>query len=388
MKKILKIIGILFIAILSLGILVLGGFIIYQKYLGKSIEVSTIFSNIVSIDKYQEEENKSEIVENRKENSNENNQIEENEKINKIRTIKISAVGDCTLGWDTRYIPKTRFDAYFDEDKKNYDYYFAKVKDEFYDDDLTIVNLEGTFTSYTKKVPKEFNFSAPEEYKNILPAGNVDVVSFANNHSYDYGKIGYNDTLKALDSINMPYYSFDKYLVKEVNGIKIGFFALSDIDCKNYDDIDDAIAYLNNEKCDLIIASMHWGVEGNYKQGNHQIKMGHYLIDNGVDLVLGSHPHRLQGIEKYKERYIVYSMGNFCFGGHPNPEDKDSVIFQQTFTIKEDKIENDDNIKIIPASVSGVKTTNNYQPIMLEGKEKTRVLNKILRFSTGFKYNK
>ena len=111
------------------------------------------------------------------------------------------------------------------------------------------------------------------------------------------------------------------------------------------------------------------------------------LLDNGVDLVLGSHPHRLQGIEKYKGRYIVYSMANFCFGGNPNPEDKDSMIFQQTFLIKDGEIQDNDDIKILPASVSGVKNTNNYQPIVLEGKEKTRVLNKILRYSSGFEYN-
>ena len=99
-------------------------------------------------------------------------------------------------------------------------------------------------------------------------------MSFANNHSYDYGEIGYTDTLKTLESINMPYYSFDKYLVKEVNGIKIGFFALSDIACKDYEDIDKALDFLKKEKCELIIASMHWGVEGSYKQGTHQIKMG------------------------------------------------------------------------------------------------------------------
>ncbi len=385
MKKVLKISGIIFISFTISALIIFSTLYIYKnasnskEVVGEISETSkNDFLNIEERFQFTEFINSVKTT---------INQIIE-EKEQKSKTIKISAVGDCTIGWDTNYIPEMRFDAYLDKDKKNYGYYFEKVKDIFSEDDLTIINLEGTFTSYTKKVPKEFNFSAPEEYKNVLKEGNVDAVSFANNHSYDYGKIGYDDTLKALESANMPYYSFDKYLVKEINGIKIGFFALSDISCKNYDDIDKALEYLKKENCELIIASMHWGVEGNYKQGTHQTKMGHYLIDNGVDLVLGSHPHRLQGIEKYKGRYIVYSMANFCFGGNPNPEDKDSMIFQQTFLIKDGQIQDNDDIKIIPASVSGVKDKNNYQPIVLEGKEKTRVLNKILRYSSGFEYNK
>ena len=88
--------------------------------------------------------------------------------------------------------------------------------------------------------------------------------------------------------------------------------------------------------------------------------MAHYLVDQGVDLVLGSHPHVLQGIEKYKGKYILYSMGNFCFGGNTDPEDKDSMIFQQTFTFVNHELQPDDNISIIPVSVSGVSYCNNY----------------------------
>lgn len=311
----------------------------------------------------------------------------EEEQIQNIKkSVKISAVGDCTIGWDPRYEYSTRYDKYLDDNNGDYSYYFAKVKDVFTDDDLTIVNLEGVFTNSKNLVPKEFNLSSPPEYKAVLPAGDIDIVSFANNHTHDYGEEGYNDTINALNSINMPYYSYDTYLVKEVNGIKIGFFALSDIDCKNYSDIDDALEYLKKQNCELIIASMHWGIEGDYKQCTAQVDMGHYLIDNGVDLVLGSHPHRIQGIEKYNNRFIVYSLSNFTFGANQNPNDKDTLIYQQTFTFDNGELVLDDNINIIPASQSGVKYTNNYQPIVLDGAEKERVLNKILKYSSGFEY--
>ena len=131
---------------------------------------------------------------------------------------------------------------------------------------------------------------------------------------------------------------------------------------------------------------MHWGTEYEYAQNYAQTSMAHYMIDNGVDLVLGSHPHVLQGIEKYRGRYILYSMGNFCFGGNTDPADKDSMIFQQTFTFVNGELQQDDNIKIIPASVSGVSWCNNYQPVVLEGAEKQRVMEKIMRYSSGFEY--
>ena len=302
------------------------------------------------------------------------------------KSVKISAVGDCTIGWDDRFNWGNRFDAYLESNKGDYGYYLAKVRDVFREDDFTIANLETTFTSHNVKLEKTFNFSAPDAYKNVLVLGCVDAVSLGNNHTYDYEEKGYLDTMAALDSVGIPYFGHDKYLVKEVCGVKIGLFSLLDYECKYYHEIDRALAYLKSQHCDLIIASMHWGVEHTYGQTWAQVAMGHYLVDNGVDLVLGSHPHVLQGIEKYKGKYILYSMGNFCFGGNTDPDDKDTMIFQQTFTFVNNELQPDDNIKIIPASVSGVSYCNNYQPVVLEGAEKERVLNKILWNSSGFEY--
>ncbi|MBR2183079.1 MAG: CapA family protein [Acidaminococcaceae bacterium] len=302
------------------------------------------------------------------------------------KSVKITAVGDCTIGWDDRFTWGNRFDSYLERNDGDYGYYLAKVRDVFREGDFTIANLEGTFTSHTVKEPKTFNFSAPERYKNVLMWGCVDAVSLGNNHTYDFGEIGYQDTMRVLDSINIPYFGHDKYLVKEVCGVKIGMFSLLDYGCQYYHEIDKALAWLKSQNCDLIIASMHWGIEHTYAQTWAQIQMAHYLVDHGVDLVLGSHPHVLQGIEKYNGRYIIYSLANFCFGGNTDPDDKDTMIFQQTFTFVNGELQPDDNIKIIPASVSGVSWCNNYQPVVLEGAEKQRVMHKIMRYSSGFEY--
>lgn len=112
-----------------------------------------------------------------------------------------------------------------------------------------------------------------------------------------------------------------------------------------------------------------------------QIQLGHIAVDEGADLVIGSHPHVIQGYEKYNGRYIVYSLGNFCFGGNPNPSDKDCMIFQQTFTVTGNDVATDDNINVIPCSISSVSNSNNYQPTPATGDEKTRIEAKIKKSS-------
>lgn len=308
--------------------------------------------------------------------------------VNEAKVVKISAVGDCTIGWDDRYAYIGRYDYYLKQNNFDYSYYFKNVKDLFSSDDLTIANLEGDFTDYNVKREKKFNFKAPKEYRNVLTEGNVDIVSFANNHTHDYENQGYIDTINALNEINMPYYGYDKYLIKEVNGIKIGFFGFLDIFGERFNEVNKAIKYLKENNCDLIIASMHWGIEYDYEQSKEQVRMGHYLIDNGVDLVIGHHPHIVQGIEKYHNKYIIYSLGNFSFGGNSKPRDMDTFIWQQTFTFLNNELQLDDNIKIIPTYVSSVKNVNNYQPTVLTGDEGDKVIEKILKYSSGFEYKK
>ena len=294
-----------------------------------------------------------------------------------IKSFTITAVGDCTIGWDTKFGKGNRFDTVLAKNNNDYGYYFRLVKSIFEDDDLTYANLEGTFTNETVKVEKKFNFKATPDYVNVLKEGNIEVVGLANNHTYDYGDKGTEDTIHTLKNNNIDYFGGDDYLIKEVNGLKIGFFGLIDIPGRKYKEIDKAIAYLKENNCDIIIAAMHWGIESNYDQSNEQIKEGHYLIDNGVDLVIGTHPHVIQGIEKYKDKYIIYSLANFSFGGNPNPKDKDTFIYRQTFTFVNNELLIDDNVKVYPASVSSTTKKNNYQPMVVSGERKNKILNKI-----------
>ena len=302
------------------------------------------------------------------------------------KTIKISAAGDCTIGWDTNFGYGSRLDKVFKDNSEDYGYFYKNVKDIFKNDDITYVNLEGTFTNSNSKVEKKFNFKAPPSFVEVLKKGNVEVVGIANNHSYDYGNQGFSDTVQTLKSNNIEYFGYENYLIKEVNDINVCFFGLIDIDAKKYSEVDKAINYFSDKNCGLTIAAMHWGIEKDYNQTDAQIKLGHYMIDNGVDLVLGSHPHVIQGIEKYNDKYIIYSLGNFLFGGNPNPTDKDTFIYQQTFTFKDGELVLDDNINILPAAISSTYKKNNYQPTLVSGKDAERVINKINNKSINFKW--
>ncbi len=307
----------------------------------------------------------------------------------KINEITISAIGDCTIGQDDRFAYHKSFNETFDKNNKDYGYFFEKTKNIFENDDLTLANLETTFTTYNEKQPKGYNFKANPEFINVFLKGGVDAVDVANNHTFDYKEQGFNDTIDTLNKNKLPYYGYDHYEILTIKDIRIGLAGLTYIDNDKEKDvkenIDKAIKYFKDNNTDLIIISFHWGIEYEIRQNNTQENIGKYAIDNGADLILGHSPHILQGIEKYKDKYIVYSLGNFVFGGNQNPKDKDTMIFQQTFRFENNSIK-ESSIKIIPSSVSGKTDVNNYQPIILEGTEKERVLKKILDMSINIDY--
>lgn len=306
------------------------------------------------------------------------------DEVNIYDTMSVTLVGDCTIGTDPAFGYDRSFTSVFDALDKDYGYFFRGVKDVVYYDDLTIANLETTFTETTKRAVKRFNFKGSKEYANILTQGSVEAVNIANNHIYDFLEVGYKDTVDTLEEIKMDYYGEGKYLIKEVKGIKIGLIGYYVIDNPNiYEDVEKGLKYLKEQNVDLIFVTYHWGIERAYKQNQEQVDLAHWTVDNGADLIIGHHPHVTQGIEKYKDKYIVYSLANFVFGGNKNPDDKDSFIFQINFDLHNGKVIGD-KVSVIPVTVSSKKNVNDYQPQILSGTEKERVLNKILKSSVNF----
>lgn len=294
-------------------------------------------------------------------------------------SLTLSVVGDCTLGTDETFDYDTSLNAYYE----NYgaDYFLQNVKDIFSTDDLTIANFEGTLTDSDEREDKTFAFKAPASYASILTGGSVEAVNTANNHSHDYGEQSFDDTLAALDDAGIVHFGYDETAVMDVKGIKVGLVGIYEL----YDHIEreqqlkDNIAKVKADGAQLIVVIFHWGNETETVPDSNQTTLGRIAIDEGADLVCGHHPHVLQGIETYKGRNIVYSLGNFCFGGNSSPSDMDTMIYQQTFTIDADGVKKDNVTNIIPCSISSAAYDgyNNYQPTPAEGDEATRILGKI-----------
>ena len=294
--------------------------------------------------------------------------------------IVLNFAGDCTLGTDETFTYTNQFTEVFNKENR-YDYFFENMQSLFQDDDLTIVNLEGPLTTNGKRASKLYSFRGSPLYVNILLSGNVDVVNLANNHTKDYGEIGYEDTLKTLNDNAIPYFGYDDYYIYQKEGIKIGFAGLTQVGDGTIENrIDNAIAYFNDNNCNSIIFTFHWGTEREYKQNSMQQKVAHYAIDKGADLVVGHHPHVLQGIEQYNGKYIVYSLGNFCFGGNTNPPDKDTMVFNLMLKYEDGALK-DYEATIYPAKVSSVDNRNDYKPTLSSGDEYKRIINKILKYS-------
>jgi len=292
-------------------------------------------------------------------------------------SLTLSVVGDCTLGTDETFDYDTSLNAYYE----NYgaDYFLQNVKDIFSTDDLTIANFEGTLTDSDEREDKTFAFKAPASYASILTGGSVEAVNTANNHSHDYGDQSFDDTLAALDDAGIVHFGYDETAVMDVKGVKVGLVGIYEL----YDHLEreqqlkNNIAKVKADGAQLIVVIFHWGNETETVPDSNQTTLGRIAIDEGADLVCGHHPHVLQGIETYKGRNIVYSLGNFCFGGNSSPSDMDTMIYQQTFTIDADGVKKDNVTNIIPCSISSADGYNNYQPTPAEGDEATRILGKI-----------
>ena len=294
-------------------------------------------------------------------------------------SLTLSVVGDCTLGTDETFDYDTSLNAYYE----NYGsaYFLQNVKSIFSQDDLTIANFEGTLTESDAREDKTFAFKGPASFTSILTEGSVEAVNTANNHSHDYGDQSYEDTMTALDAAGIVHFGYDKTAVMDVKGIKVGMVGIYELKdhLEREQQLKDNIAKVKADGAQLIVVIFHWGNETETVPDSNQTTLGRLAIDEGADLVCGHHPHVLQGIETYKGKNIVYSLGNFCFGGNSSPSDMDTMIYQQTFTITSEGVQADNVTNVIPCSISSAayEGYNNYQPTPAEGDEATRILAKI-----------
>ncbi len=303
----------------------------------------------------------------------------------------LTAVGDVCLGFDGHHI-----EPILNNMKEEYPFEYPFLNVNKYFEGVRFCNLECTLTNFNKRIPKGFNFKAEPKYVNCLK--NFDVVTLANNHTMDFCREGLEETILTLDNAKIKHFGAGVNLNearKEVyieNDLKLCFLGYSLIGPEavfgkekkegtagSYKP-DEVLSFIEEDfarvknNSDILIVSFHWGAEGSHYPNDAQKMLARYSIDTGADVVLGHHPHVLQGIEEYKKGLIFYSLGNFMFSGNRNPSDKDSII---------SKIKLSKN-GILDYNIAPVKITSGerpYQPYVLDGKEKEKVLNKLKIYS-------
>ena len=288
----------------------------------------------------------------------------------------LTFAGDCTLGGHTSH---TRAGyGFLLTVGDHYDYPMANVKTWFENDDFTMVNLEGPLTGQGRPSGQLYSFRGPTSNVKILTENSIEAVSFANNHVYDYGPVGYESTVSVLEENGIAYVEQNSSTVVTLEGgLTVGIYGT----VYNTDDEEATVEAIKalSKQVDLVIYAPHWGTENSYGATKQQKSLGHAVIEAGADIVYGCHPHVLQPIEEYQNGVIYYSLGNFCFGGNIYPKDYDSAIIQQEIIHKPDGTVELGERTIIPCNISSMEKRNNFQPTPYEeGTEAyERVLSKL-----------
>jgi len=256
----------------------------------------------------------------------------------------LNATGDIML---SRYVETMMLK------KGSYLFPFEKTMDEINSADIAFANLETPLLEGPPVGNNVLNFrAAPENALSLIKAG-FNVVSLANNHTGNWGQRGYISTFEILEKAGLSYVGAGrnrvdsvKPVIMNVRGTKIGFLAYSDfrftatsqepsvkkagsaqIQTNDYEkQINDL-----KERVDVVIVSPHWGTEYRATADWFQVETAHKMIDAGADIILGHHPHVIENIEFYKEKLIVYSMGNFVFDQMFSLETRQGMIGKLTF---------------------------------------------------------
>lgn len=299
--------------------------------------------------------------------------------------VTISATGDVTIGGDTRKSGKSIFDKQLDKEPSGLDFPMENVASLFAQDDMTIVNFEGTLTNTKSATKNTYSFAAPPEYVQVLTSGNIEAVSLENNHVMDHGETGYADTCQTLLSNGIAYSGhLGSAIYTTDTGVSIGMLSYQTFNGKYpaiYDAIEGDIAALRSAGCQLVIVSYHWGEEKDYLPNERQVPLGRATIDAGADLVIGHHSHRMNPIEEYNGKYICYSLGNFSFAGNTKPDDMDTFIFQQRFRVYPDGTVENEGFRVVPCSISSQESVNDFKPTPKEGEAAQAVVDRLLELN-------
>lgn len=287
-------------------------------------------------------------------------------------TFTLTSLGD-TLCHNTQY-----WDAYNSKtDEYDFSYVYEDIKNYTLSSDITIGSLETTFAGKEKGYSNYPTFNTPDSLATALKDIGVDVVSLAGNHALDYGYTGLCRTIDVFNNIGLSHLGTyktaedqEKILIKDVKGVKIAFinytYGTNGIPlpsgkdfCVNLIDKDFIKKQINQAKeqnVDMIVACMHWGTEYRTTANSEQKDLANFLFENGVDVILGNHPHVLEPMEKKtitlqdgttKDVFVVYALGNFT-ADQRDEITRDSAILNLTITKNSDGKISIDKVNYVP----------------------------------------
>ncbi len=281
---------------------------------------------------------------------------------------------DITLSFTGDMILATNKDTHYSGALRDYaathdpSYFLEKVRHIFEADDFTISNVENVFSDrQLEPVPKDYSpafwFTAPTSNINILSGSGVEGAMIANNHIKDYGEAGYQDSINAIINSGMLYGDASRIMYFEKGGYVVSVICSGMWGEYQANNIINLMKTAEQHSHYQVVV-FHGGTEAIHEPEEWKRRAARKLVDNGADLVVGGHPHVLQPREIYNGVEIVYSVGNFCYGGHRRPENR-TVIYQMTLTVGKDLTLKSSASNMIPCYVY-TGSINNFQPAVVD----------------------
>lgn len=284
-------------------------------------------------------------------------------------SITLTFTGDLTIGTNYKAYRNMNASIFGKELKRqggDPNFYLRNIKDILLSDDLTVVNFEGTLAESVaipaSKRENEFLFLAPLSYADTLLPNGIEAATLENNHVMDFGENGYQSTMDALQQAGIICANSTQIGVCDISGIRIGLLAYQTFNGgydRIYATLEQDIQKARDMGCQIVTVSYHWGDEKDYAPNSRQQKLAKTTIDYGADLVVGHHSHRINPIEEYNGKYIVYSLGNFSFAGHNKPSDMLTYLFQIRFKYRRGEMFGTD-FRIIPCRISSKQDYNDF----------------------------
>jgi len=258
---------------------------------------------------------------------------------------------------------------------KDLGYPFRKLPVDWFNSfDYAVANLEGSLTDKRRAPEKSIDFQFDPAVVTILKAQGIDAFSQANNHALDQGNVGYADSVRRLREAGFLVFGHQvkddtiSLATTTVQGHDLAFLGFNTTDNPIDRDAASKAIALAKQQAETAIVYMHWGTEYRDKPDASSVDLAHWFIDNGVDIVIGAHPHWVQGISSYKGKPIVWSLGNFVF-------DQDWSLQTKQGMAVEIEIGDRVIIKPIPLQIDA------SQPRVLEGEERAKRLEGLAKIS-------